>query len=51
MEGKRHSIYCKAKKFSPISFFNIGIWRSLVARILGVDEVVGSNPAMPTTIA
>lgn len=24
-----------------------GYWRSLVARILGVDEVVGSNPAYP----
>ena len=26
----------------------IGLWRSLVARYLGVVEVVGSNPASPT---
>ncbi len=25
-----------------------GLWRSLVARYLGVVEVVGSNPASPT---
>lgn len=25
-----------------------GMWRSLVARTLGVREVVGSNPAIPT---
>jgi hypothetical protein len=25
-----------------------GLWRSLVARLLGVQEVVGSNPASPT---
>jgi hypothetical protein len=26
----------------------IGTWRSLVARLLGVQEAVGSNPAVPT---
>lgn len=26
-----------------------GMWRSLVARTLGVREVVGSNPAIPTS--
>lgn len=26
----------------------VGPWRSLVARILGVDEVAGSNPVGPT---
>ena len=26
----------------------VGLWRSLVARFLGVEEVVGSNPASPT---
>ena len=26
----------------------VGTWRSLVARILGVDEVAGSNPVVPT---
>jgi hypothetical protein len=25
-----------------------GTWRSLVARLLGVQEAVGSNPAVPT---
>ncbi len=24
------------------------MWRSLVARLLGVQEAVGSNPAIPT---
>ncbi len=29
-------------------FFSfIGTWRSLVARLLGVQEAVGSNPAVP----
>ncbi len=27
-----------------------GLWRSLVARYLGVVEVVGSNPASPTSL-
>ncbi len=27
----------------------IGIWRSLVARLTGGQKVVGSNPAIPTT--
>ena len=27
-----------------------GLWRSLVARYLGVVEVVGSNPASPTIL-
>ena len=26
----------------------IGVWRSLVARLLREQEVVGSNPATPT---
>lgn len=26
---------------------NIGVWRSQVARTLGVGEAVGSNPATP----
>ena len=26
----------------------VGTWRSLVARILGVDEAAGSNPVVPT---
>ena len=26
----------------------IGVWRRLVARFLGVEEVVGSNPVTPT---
>ena len=29
--------------------FNVGPWRSLVARFTGGEEVVGSNPAGPTT--
>jgi hypothetical protein len=28
---------------------NVGAWRSLVARTVRVGEVVGSNPAAPTT--
>ncbi len=28
----------------------VGTWRSLVARILGVDEVAGSNPVVPTIL-
>ena len=28
----------------------VGLWRSLVARYLGVVEVVGSNPASPTRL-
>ncbi len=27
-----------------------GVWRSLVARFVRVEEVVGSNPATPTKI-
>lgn len=27
----------------------VGLWRSLVARLHGAQEVVGSNPASPTT--
>jgi hypothetical protein len=29
----------------------IGVWRSLVARFVRDEEVVGSNPATPTQIA
>lgn len=29
-------------------FFTVGVWRSLVARALGVGEVAGSNPVTPT---
>jgi hypothetical protein len=28
----------------------VGTWRSLVARTLGVREVAGSNPVVPTTL-
>ncbi|EAR24145.1 hypothetical protein A20C1_11894 [marine actinobacterium PHSC20C1] len=28
----------------------IGVWRSLVARFVRDEEVVGSNPATPTTV-
>jgi hypothetical protein len=27
---------------------DIGVWRSLVARLVRDEEVVGSNPATPT---
>ena len=30
---------------------NVGAWRSLVARTLGVREVTGSNPVAPTTLS
>lgn len=29
---------------------SVGAWRSLVARFNGVEEVVGSNPAAPTSM-
>jgi hypothetical protein len=38
--------------YDPQALFNghsVGAWRSLVARIVRDDEVVGSNPAAPTT--
>jgi hypothetical protein len=28
---------------------SVGAWRSLVARLLGVQEVAGSNPVAPTS--
>lgn len=31
-----------------ISWNDVGLWRSLVARLHGAQEVVGSNPASPT---
>lgn len=31
--------------------WSIGVWRRLVARYLGVVEVVGSNPVTPTSLA
>jgi hypothetical protein len=30
---------------------SIGVWRSLVARFVRDEEVVGSNPATPTRVA
>jgi hypothetical protein len=30
---------------------SIGVWRSLVARFVRDEEVVGSNPATPTRIS
>lgn len=29
---------------------NLGIWRSLVARVVRDDEVAGSNPVIPTKV-
>ena len=29
----------------------VGMWRSLVARIVRDDEAAGSNPVIPTTFA
>jgi hypothetical protein len=37
--AKARTIITKVKDY--------GVWRSSVARILGVDEAVGSNPATP----
>ena len=54
MNGKRcmrvQRLMCLASQdeFCYASIWNIGLWRSLVARYLGVVEVVGSNPASPT---
>lgn len=31
-----------------IMTMEVGVWRSLVARTLGVGEVAGSNPVTPT---
>ena len=33
-----------------LSIYDIGVWRRLVARYLGVVEVVGSNPVTPTNM-
>ena len=33
---------------NDIIYIVIGVWRRLVARFLGVEEVVGSNPVTPT---
>jgi hypothetical protein len=30
---------------------DVGLWRSLVARLHGVQEAVGSNPASPTNLS
>ena len=30
--------------------YNIGTWRSLVARFAGGEEVAGSNPVVPTNL-
>lgn len=30
------------------SFMKVGAWRSLVAHLLGVQKVAGSNPVAPT---
>jgi hypothetical protein len=35
---------CGSDTISPV----VGVWRSLVARLHGVQKVVGSNPATPT---
>lgn len=35
---------------SSVPNTRIGVWRSQVARTLGVGEAVGSNPATPTMI-
>ena len=32
------------------NIYDIGVWRRLVARYLGVVEVVGSNPVTPTNM-
>lgn len=33
-----------------MAFLSVGLWRSLVARNLGVVEVAGSNPVSPTNL-
>lgn len=33
--------------FLELHMINTGVWRSLVARTLGVGEVAGSNPVTP----
>jgi len=32
------------------TLIKFGLWRSLVARLLGVQEVPGSNPGSPTKV-
>ena len=36
------------KPFSIYNIFAIGVWRSLVSRLVRVQEARGSNPLTPT---
>lgn len=44
------SLYTNDCRFNDQPFVReiVGLWRSLVARLHGAQEVVGSNPASPT---
>ena len=37
-----------ARPASMVWTLSVGVWRSLVARLFWVQEVVGSSPAAPT---
>ena len=43
------NVFLIARKLSSIYTQKIGVWRSLVAYLHGVQVVVGSNPATPTS--
>mgnify|MGYP006877029458 FL=1 len=40
---------CSSGAEARMTAIRHGLWRSLVARLTGGQEVVGSNPASPTT--
>lgn len=43
----RHENHKPQRTGQPVP--SIGLWRSLAARFLGVEEVTGSNPVSPTS--
>ncbi len=48
MAGWSHDFAISSGWAIVVPVANHGIWRSLVARLVRDEEVVGSNPAIPT---
>ena len=46
--SKEHKKTLDMAEIKCYNILVIGVWRRLVARFLGVEEVVGSNPVTPT---